>query len=58
MDADKPKLSTSKRSINLGQGEFEISRARSAAEKVRRIAENDALNLIQPADNIIVIPTR
>lgn len=54
MDADKPTLS-----INLPQHErdqgralyavdFDMARARRAADKNRRIAENDALNKIQP----------
>jgi hypothetical protein len=43
MDADTPKTS-----INLAQHELDKARAQWAAEKERRIAENDDLNKIQP----------
>ena len=43
MDADTPTPS-----INLAQHELDKSKAMWAAEKVRRVAENDALNWIQP----------
>lgn len=60
MDADKPK-----RIINVPEDQrdqarafyavdFDMARARSAADKDRRIAENDALNRIQPGDTGIV----
>ncbi len=55
-DADKSKLSTPKRSIDLGQSE--VARARSAAKKARRIAGNDALNRIQPGNNLIAFPVQ
>ena len=53
MDADKPEPS-----INLAQHELDKSRAMWAAEKARRIAENDALNRIQPGDKFDDFPAR
>ncbi len=51
MDADKP-------SINLAQLENEKAKAVWAAEKARRIDENDALNRTQPGDDLGASPTR
>ena len=53
MDANNPTSS-----INLTQVELDRSRATWAAEKVRRIAENDALNRIKPGDNFDDFPAR
>jgi RecA-family ATPase len=51
MDADTPKTS-----INLAQLELDKSKAQWAADKERRIAENEALNRIQPGDNLDSFP--
>jgi hypothetical protein len=54
MDADKPKLSINLPQHQREQGralyavDFDMARARQAADKNRGIAEDDALNKIQP----------
>ena len=54
MDADTPKLSSNIPQHERDQArasyaaDFDMARARQAADKDRRIAENDALNRIQP----------
>ena len=51
MDADTPIIS-----INLAQVELDRSRAIWAAEKLRRIAETDALRRVQPGDKLDGFP--
>ena len=53
MDADKPIPR-----INPAQDAFDKTQAQYAANRARKIAENDALNRIQPGHKLDPFPNR
>ena len=64
MDSDKPSLYIRLPVSEPGEAraqyaaDFAIARARLEAHKARKIAENDALNRIQPSDCLDRFPDR
>ena len=53
MDADTPMPR-----INPAQDEFDKTQAAIAAKRARKVAEDDALNRIQPGDKLDGFPAR